>query len=150
MAPVLDFANHCHTNYTKACTATNIAFVRNTLLPGLKPKKTKGLKEKAERKRSKNDANLSDAYSSFSTSDSAMSGGLHQGSSVTIKADAKSVIDAPWAARSLHLVSPKPVEQEDSTENDPDDTSERLWLKKGEEVFFPYGGHDDDVLFTGM
>jgi hypothetical protein len=68
MAPVLDFANHCHTNYRKACLATNIALVRASVPPTkLKPKK---LKEKAEKKRSKADANMSDSSSRYESSDS--------------------------------------------------------------------------------
>jgi hypothetical protein len=145
MAPVLDFANHCHTNYRKACLATNIALVRTTAPPA--KTKTKRPKDKPEKKRSKADANMSDSSSRYDSSDAGtppiipLSDPL-----VKVKADAISVADAPWSARSLHLVSPKPKGDEESPSVEINN-GER-WIKKDEEVFFPYGGHDDETLFT--
>lgn len=144
MAPVLDFANHCHTNYRKACLATNIALVRASASSGSKliPKK---LKEKAEKKRSKADANMSDSSSRNESSDSGVPFQV-QDPSIVIKADAVSVADAPWTARSLYLVSPKGAEGEESQSLEVRAIDERI--SKNEEVFFPYGGHDDETLFV--
>ena len=145
MAPVLDFANHCHTNYRKAGLATNIALVRS-IVPAAKLKQKKA-KDKPEKKRSKADANMSDSSSKHDVTDTeTRSTAFLSDPSIVIKADAISVADASWSARSLHLVSPKSVGDDDTQVADID--SGDRWIRKDEEVFFPYGGHDDETLFT--
>jgi hypothetical protein len=143
MAPVLDFANHCHTNYRKACLATNIALIRASA--PLSKLKSKKLKEKAEKKRSKADANMSDSSSRNESSDSGVPFRVHD-PSIMIKTDAISVADAPWTARSLYLVSPKILEEEESQSVEL--RAIDRCISKDEEVFFPYGGHDDETLFV--
>jgi len=143
MAPVLDFANHCHTNYRKACLATNIALVRASA--PLSKIKTKKLKEKVDKKRSKADANMSDSSSRNESSGSGVPFQIHD-PSIMIKADAISVADAPCTARSLYFVSPKRPDEEQSPSVEL--RAIEKWITKDEEVFFPYGGHDDETLFV--
>lgn len=144
MAPVLDFANHCHTNYGKACLATNIALIRSaTASTTSKVKKSKV----EEKKRAKAEASMSDSSSKYESGDAGST--VHpplRDPSIVVKADAISVADASWTARSLHLVSPKPLEAEEA--QDGKLVEGDRWIRQNEEVFFPYGGHDDETLFT--
>lgn len=63
---------------------------------------------------------------------------------VSIKTDAKSVADVKWDRRSLRLFVQEPsADESDSQSADLDFT-----VQPGEEVFFSYGGHDNETLFT--
>lgn len=109
MAPLLDFANHCHTNYSRACMAGGIA------------------------------------YSSQNGS-----GSRHGSGGAKVLDDPKAVLAAQWSQRSLRLLSPRRKEEDVDMDVDTDATQkdDGVHLKEGEEVFFPYGGHDDETLFA--
>jgi hypothetical protein len=129
MAPILDFANHCHTNLLNACAATNIAFVP---VPS-RPNKTGSASDR--------DGN-SDAGLPF----------LPSHSPFAVQSGEASAARVPWQMRSLRIVSPGSLggiaaSKSEGSENE-EPRSEDKWIAKGDEILFPYGGHDDGVLFA--
>lgn len=124
MAPLLDFANHCHSDYKRRCRAANVALIRKITMGSKKVSKPKTKSRSRSRSHSQDAESPSLGVDGVDPND-------HE--NVSIKTDAKSVADVKWDRRSLRLFVQEPsADESDSQSADLDFT-----VQPGEEVFSP-------------